>query len=170
MYRLLRKTRETAPEKDEKPAWVFRENAHKLTFPLKQIIESCLAQGKFPACLKISEVIPLPKVATPGSVNDLKPFTITPIMSWKMERILIKRFVVTNYEEKFQARQHGFRVGGSTENALIQLQNDCRQFQLVGFDYVRVISFDFSKAFDKVKHKLLVEKLNGCQPSQKLIR
>ena len=80
-----------------------------------------------------------------------------------MERKLIKNFVATNYEEKIEARQHGFRVGGSTENALIRLQYDCRHSQSVGLDYVRTISLDFSKAFDKLKHKLLVEKLYGCQ-------
>ena len=46
-------------------AWVFRENVHNLTFPLKHILDHCLAQGKFPACLKKSKVISLPKVATP---------------------------------------------------------------------------------------------------------
>ena len=119
--------------------------------------------GSFPAYLKISKVISLPKVATPGSLNDLRPIAITPIMFRITERILIKSFVATNYEEKIEARQHGFPVGGSTENALIGLHNDCRHFQSVGFDYVRVISLDFSKAFDKVKHNLLVEKLYGSQ-------
>ena len=163
VYEVLRSTRDTAPGKDEIPAWFFSENSHNLTFPLKHIIDHCLAQRKFPACLKISKVIPLPKIATPGSLNDLRPIAITPIMSRIMERILIKRFVATNYEEKNETRQHGFRVGGSTENALIRLLNDCRHFESVGFDYVRIISLDFSKAFDKVKHNLLVEKLYGCQ-------
>ena len=45
----------------------------------------------------------------------------------------------------------------------IRLQNDCRNFQSVSFDYVHIIILDFSKAFDKVKHNLLVEKLYGCQ-------
>ena len=80
-----------------------------------------------------------------------------------MERILIKNVAATNYEEKIEARQHGFLVGGSTENAIVRQQNDCRQFQSVGFDYVRIIFLDFSNAFDKVKHNLLVEKLDGCQ-------
>ena len=76
VYGVLRKTRDTAPGKDGIPAWGCRENAHNLTFPLKHIIEHCLTQGKFPACLKVSKVIPLPKVATPGSLNDLRPIAI----------------------------------------------------------------------------------------------
>ena len=148
VYGVLRKTRKTASGKDGIPAWVFRENAYNLTFPLKHIIDHCLAQGKFPACLKISKVIPLPKVATSGSLNDLRPIAITPIMFRIMERILIKSFVATNYEEKIEARQHGLRVRGSTQD-LIRLQNDCRHFQSAGFDYVRIVSLDFSKAFDK---------------------
>ena len=70
-----------------------------------------------------------------------------------MERILIKSFVATNYE-KIEVHQDRFRVGGSTENALLRLQNDCRHLQSAGFDYVRIISLDFSKAFDKVKQSL----------------
>ena len=37
----------------------------------------------------------------------------------------------------------------------------CGRFKLVGFDYVRIISLDFSKPFDKVKHSLSFEKLYG---------
>ena len=81
MYGVLRKTKDAAPGKDGLTACVFRENAHNFTFPLKHIIDHCLAQGKFPACLKISEVFPLPKVATPGSLNGLRPIALTPIMS-----------------------------------------------------------------------------------------
>ena len=80
-----------------------------------------------------------------------------------MEIILIKSFVATNYGEKIEARRHVFRVGGSTENDFIRLQNDCRHIQSVGCDNIRIISLDFSKAFDKVKHNLLVEKFYGSQ-------
>ena len=86
----------------------FRENAHNFTLPLQHIIDHCLAHGKFPACLKISKVIPLPEVASPGSLNDLGRTANTLIMSRTMERILIKSFVATNYEEEIEARQHGF--------------------------------------------------------------
>ena len=84
-------------------------------------------------------------------------------MSRILERILSKNSVATNYEEKIEARQHGFLVGVSTEKAVIRLQNDCRHFQSVEFDYVRIIFLDYSKAFDKVKHNLLVENFDGCQ-------
>ena len=163
VFRVLCKTGDTTRRKNGKSAWVFCENAQSLTFPLKHITDHFLAQGKISACLKISKVIPLPKVATPGSLNELRPIAVCPIVSRIVERIMIKSFVATNYEEKIEARKHGFRIGGSTEKALVRLQNDCRHFQSVGFDYVRFISLDFSKAFDKVKHNLLVEKLYGCQ-------
>ena len=62
-----------------------------------------------------------------------------------------------------KACKNGFRVGGSTENALSRLQIDRRHFQSVGIDYVRINSLDFTQAFDKVKHNLLFEKLHGSQ-------
>ena len=116
-----------------------------LTFPLKHIIDHCLAQGKSPDCLKICKVIPSPKVATPGILNDLGTIAITPIMSRLLERILIKSFIGTNYKDEIETRRHGFRVGVSTENAVIRLQNDCRHFQSVGFDYVGIISWVFQR-------------------------
>ena len=157
LYGVLRKTRDTAPGKNGIPAWVFRENAHNLIFPLKHIIDNCLAQGKFPTCLKKSKGYPLLKVATPGSLNDLRHIAITAFMSRIMERIMIRSWVATNYK-RVQGRERGFRVGRSTENALIRLQIDCHHFQSVGNDYVRIISLYFSKAIDKAKHDLLVEK------------
>ena len=70
VYGVLRKTRDTAAEKDRIPAWVLHENAQSLTFPLKHNIDHCFAHGKFPPCLKVSKVITLSKVATPGSLYD----------------------------------------------------------------------------------------------------
>ena len=125
VYEVLHKTRGTVSGKDGIPAWVFCENAQKLTFPLKHILDDCLAQVKFSACLKKSEVIPLPKDATPGSLNHLKPIAITGFMSRIMETVSIKNFVVTNYDEKVEARQPGFWVGEPTENVFIQLQCSC---------------------------------------------
>ena len=142
---------------------MFHENANNLAFPIKQFLDHCFSQGQFAAGLKISKVILLHKVALPGSQIDLGPIAITSIMSRIMERTLIKSFVARNYEEEIEARQHGFRVGGSTENALIRLQKDFRHFELVGFDYVWIISLEFSKASDKLKYNLLVEKLSGSQ-------
>ena len=126
VYGVLRKTRDTALGKDGIPAWVFPENAHNFTFTLKRIIDHCFAQGKLPAGQKIPKVLPLPKVATPGNLIDLRPIAITPIIARVLEIILIKSFVTTNYEEKIEARQHGFRVGASTVSALTWLQNNCR--------------------------------------------
>ena len=170
MYGVLRKTKDTAPGENGLPAWVFRENAHNLTFPLKHIIDHCFAHGKFPAGLKMTKVIPSPKTATHGSLNDLMPIALTPILSQIVERILIKSFVATNYEEKIELRQNGFRVRRSTENALMRLQNDCRHFQSVAFDCVRIISLEFSKAVDEVKQNLFVEKLHDCQLQNQVIK
>ena len=162
VYGVLRKTGDTVRGKDGMPVRVFHENAHNLTFPPKHTFDHCLAQGKYHVRLNITKVIPLPTVATFRSLNDLRPIAINPMMSWIMGKILLKSFVATNYEEEIEARQHGFRVGRSKENAPTRLQSDCRLFQWAGFNYVRIISLVFSKAFDEVKHNLLVEKFYGC--------
>jgi len=70
------------------------------------------------------------------------------------------------YEAKFLSTSHGFRPNKGTHTAINQLESN---FQSVRF----VIEADFSKAFDKIQHKALLEVLTveiKCEKTLKLIK
>ena len=69
--------------------------------------------------------------------------------------------MIDNLEENelLSVRQHGYRHGKSTTTCLLQSLHDWTHWIDSGHD-VDVIYFDFSKAFDRVPHHLLIEKIS----------
>jgi len=79
-----------------------------------------------------------------------------------MEKLLVKSLlypVITEPEcRHLLADQYAFRPTGSTTSALISIFHQITNL-LQEHDYVHLISLDFSKAFDSVRHYSLVSKL-----------
>jgi Reverse transcriptase (RNA-dependent DNA polymerase) len=79
-----------------------------------------------------------------------------------LERIVVRQFI---YPALLQPHtgldfsdQFAFRPSGSTTASIVAMLHAVRTM-LSSNDYVRVLSFDFSKAFDRVRHASLMEKL-----------
>ena len=64
--------------------------------------------------------------------------------------------------------QFGFRSGMSVEDQLIIVYNDVTWWLDSGY-VVDVVLFDFSKAFDVVSHRVLMNKLNLLGVSGRLL-
>lgn len=97
-----------------------------------------------------------------GDRNDLtnyRPISILPIFSKGFEKIIFKR--VINFCTKFHIitkSQYGFMKGRSTETALLAQ----KEIILKSFEDKKLcigIFVDFSKAFDRLCHYTLIEKL-----------
>ena len=87
----------------------------------------------------------------------------TGINKYFCQRLIIWRIVPTLiiiYNNQF-----AYRTGGSCTNALLKIQHEFLQ-ALDSNDNraVRLFTMDFSKAFDSVKHNLLIEKQTNTEP------
>jgi hypothetical protein len=123
------------------------------------LLNSGLTKSIFPDAWKIAVVTPIAKVNTPATVNDFRPISILPILSKVFERIIHNQ--INSYVAKHNLLndcQSGFRANHSTTTALLKVVDDITSN--IEEDRVGIlILLDFSKAFDKVDHAILLSKL-----------
>lgn len=102
---------------------------------------------------------PIPKKPPLTSPSNFRPISITSLFARLFEKILKKR-IVAHLEacSVISPNQHGFQKGKSTITAMLQNLNKWTASLDKGKG-VDVIYFDFTKAFDKVPHQELIEKL-----------
>ena len=119
-----------------------------------------LAQQKWPSRWKEANINPLAKVNIPSEYADFRGINVTPVIARCFERTVHYIFNKNCTEDFLNDSQFAYRKGGSCVNALLKMQHSF----LAALDKkdtlaVRMFTMDFSKAFDNVKHHLLVEKL-----------
>ena len=127
---------------------------------MKHIINLSLKNGAFPDQLKIAKVRPIHKSGRKDTVNNYRPISLLPCISKLFERVIANRMV--NYLDNFDIlnqSQFGFRKKHSTEHALLQLTNYIVSNQEKN-KFVIGLSMDLSKAFDRINHRILLEKLH----------
>jgi len=107
------------------------------------------------------------------SLNDsgnYRPANLIPIPGKGMEQLILKTIARLIKDEKItRSRQHSFTKGKS---CLANLTNfDGKVIGLVDEGRVAdIVYLDFSKAFDAVFHKILIEKLLTCGMDEQTAR
>lgn len=143
---------------DGLPNWLLRDFAPYLCQPLAAIFNASIREGYVPPIWKSAEVIPVPKVSKPRSIQtDLRPISLLPCPAKILESILGERILPT-LEPQFDSNQFGCRRGRSTTHALVATLH-AWQSTLDQGGAVRAVLVDFKKAFDLVNHNLLLHKL-----------
>ena len=136
---------------------------------LCHIFDFSLQHGIFPDIWKRAQVIPIPKLSAPVEPKDYRPVSIICVLAKVFEKIVHKQ--VSDYASEHNVinnNQSGFRKGHNTTTTLIKVTDEIRQ-SIDNRKLTLLILFDFSKAFDKVHHELLLVKLKLLGFSQLVI-
>lgn len=131
--------------------------AEELTLPVTYIFRKSLSTGTFPSRWKKSLITPVPKSDRRNEVSQYRPISKLCVLGKLLEKIVTDQvsFAVRNY---ISVSQHGFFRGRSVETNMIAFTD----FLLSAMDknqQVDVVYTDFSKAFDKISHDMLLMKL-----------
>ena len=146
---------------DEIPPRILKELRDKLALPLRILFKRSMEARIIPDDWRQAEVTPIFKKESKAEPANYRPVSLTAVTGKVMERI-VKEAMMQHVESNglLCDAQHGFRRGRSPQTNLVEFLNVTTKWMDDGkpFD---VIYLDFSKAFDKVTHKKLVEKLEA---------
>lgn len=136
---------------------------------LSKVFQQSLDDGYLPAEWKVGKVVPLHKSGNKNSPLNYRPISLTSIPCKIFEHILFSN--LANFLESnsfFTPSQHGFRKTYSCETQLVSFTHKLNAI-LDRSSLADCIFLDFSKAFDKVCHKLLLLKLSQLNLYPKLL-
>jgi hypothetical protein len=167
----LLRLRNKGPGPDGIPAWVFKTFANFLCKPICDIFNRSLRTGSFPMCLKSANITPVPKVSSPKDVSDFRPISILPMLSKIFEKLILRKVFLPRIKSLVDVSQFAYipRAGSGTVTALVLAYHKILQF-LDSPGIVRVLSTDFSKAFDKLPHQLIVKSFEAFSIPAVVIR
>lgn len=156
-----------SPGPDGVPTSILRSCANELYIALTQLFNYSLQSGYFPTLWKSSFIIPIFKSGNRCSVDNYRGIAKLSAIPKLFERLVTNRLL--HYASSLISPcQHGFIKGRSTTTNLMEFAS----YIFTAFREKRqvdVIYTDFSKAFDKVVHDLLLHKLNVIGFPHKLL-
>ena len=140
---------------------LLKEALHELSVPLSTFFNLLLLKSYFPKDWKKANCTPIFKKADPSDPSNYRPISLLSCIGKVMEccvhKYLYNHLINHNLLSPYQS---GFVAGDSTTNQLVLLYNEfCK-----GLDEgkeVRLVFSDISKAFDRVWHSGLLQKLTA---------
>ena len=142
------------------PRDIVKEFAVELARPLKDLFNNIVQSGKWPDPWKVEYVTPISKIPQPETEDDLRPIALTSFFSKVMEQFVVM-WLLETVGDKLDIRQYGGIRGNSVQHYLIELLN----FILYNQDNTEPTAIlaclvDFSKAFNRQDHSILITKLS----------
>lgn len=135
---------------------------------LCKIFQQTLDTSILPADWEVGKVVPLHKSGNKHTPNNFRPISLTSIPCKILEHVIFSHLVkFLEFNSFFSPTQHGFRKKFSCETQLLSLTHKLHLI-LDRRSSADCIFLDFSKAFDKVSHKLLLYKLSKLNLDPKL--
>ena len=138
---------------------IFKKLKSTIVPPLTKIVNLSLATGVFPEKMKHADVVPLYKNKSRKEVTNYRPISLLLTLSKILEKVMYTRtYRFLNDTNRILGSQYGFRTRHSCDNAIGELLGNIIKNQELG-KYTKALFLDLSKAFDTLKHEILLSKL-----------
>jgi hypothetical protein len=146
---------------DEIPGTLLKDIAVYIREPLTDIANATFSQGCFPKNLKHALIIPMFKKGDRTKLENYRQISLLSVFSKFLETAFCTRIV--GFLEKnnlLNPRQHGFTKKRSTTTAVTNFICEVHE-ALDNKNNAIGIFYDYSKAFDTINHRILLEKLES---------
>ena len=140
---------------------LLKELSSLISHPLAEMFQNSLDSGIVPEDWKKANISGVYKKGSRAECQNYRPISLTSIIC-KILESLIKDEIAKHLEkfELIKSSQHGFTKGRSCLTNLLEFFDDMTRLLDSGKP-VDVIYLDFAKAFDKVPHKRLLNKIKS---------
>ena len=142
------------------PNIVLKVCSKELAPVISHIFRKSIETGELPTDWRNAHVTPIYKKGNKHHASNYRPISLTCVCCKILEHIIFRHIMTHMEKHKILTEfQHGFRSKHSCETQLITTINDLIEF----YDkkhHVDLIILDFSKAFDTVPHRKLLQKLS----------
>ena len=144
---------------------MLKATAHEIAPSVTKLLNiSIMCKGP-PTAWKHSNVVPIPKKNNASSVTNFIVTYSSKVLEKHIHMLILEH--IMSYSS-LSSMQWGFQQGKSTELALLSTINDWLSVLEKGQD-IAAVFFDFKKAFDRVPHSALINKLQYIGLSQDLV-
>lgn len=137
----------------------FTNNVPSFIDCIVSLLSISLKSACLPLIWKKAIVAPIFKGGNRSDVNNYRPISLTCVLCKLLEHIISSNMWshIDNYNIVTE-NQHGFRKNLNTTTQLLHVTHRAAEALDQKRNY-NIVSFDFTKAFDRVPHELLVYKL-----------
>ena len=146
-----------SPGLDDISGLVLKKCALSLANPLSIIFNISFSTGQIPTDWKSANVVPVHKKGDKTNVENYRPISLTSLVMKVMERI-IRDELYMKCHNRIGDKQYGFLPNRSCVTQMTYVIDDIAT-TINKHNDVDIVYFDFAKAFDSVKHDIILKKL-----------
>ena len=148
------------PGLDKVTARVLKDSLPTTLSAITNLVNTSFSSNTFAQAWKLAEVIPLVKSGDADEPSNTRPISLLPIMSKVCKRAAHSQFVnILDQTGKIAKLRNGNRKLHSTETVTPLLYFTDEILKNMVYKKVSVIVLDMSKAFDSIRHDLMLSKL-----------
>ena len=148
----------------------IKEGADQLAEPFRILFENSFDNGQLPMDWKLANITAIFKKGKRCDPGNYRPVSLTSVVCKLMESLIRERIMEhMKSKQLFSKKQFGFLPGRSTVLQLIRVMDQWTKILEEG-DAVDVTYCDFMKAFDKVPHRRLLEKVKSYNIGEKYLK
>ena len=148
------------------PSFLVRDCSRVFVVPLLTLFNLSLSTSRFPTCWRRARVCPVLKSGDPAEMQNYRPISLISCFAKIFEMSLYAR-IFPSLHSFISQDQHGFFTGRSTVTNLVSFTQRVTEV-MDGGGQMDVVYTDFSKAFDRIDHGIILRKLRSFGFSQPL--